>query len=86
MKITASLSPTDLLEKTASHFTYLEEFFHQTSSKFEFRVVIMNVNLPSNKVWSFRPFLRTLLSKADTMLIGKYNYNIKNSFLEPILA
>jgi hypothetical protein len=46
----------------------------------------MNFNLPSSKVWSILPFLRTLLLKVDTILIGKYNYNIKNSYLKPILA
>jgi hypothetical protein len=46
----------------------------------------MNFNLPSSKVKPFLPFLRTVLSKQDTILIGKYNYHIKKSFMTPILA
>jgi hypothetical protein len=45
----------------------------------------MNFNLPSSKVWTVLPLLRTPLSKGDSILIGKYNYRIKKSYLEPIL-
>jgi hypothetical protein len=75
------------LKIATSHSTYLEEVFwrnvmyHRESCRF-----IMNYNLPSSIIWSVLPFLRTLLSKGDTILIDKYNYHIQKSFLKPILA
>jgi hypothetical protein len=84
-KIWTWISPTDVFESAACHFTYLEELFHQTWRNLGIHVVIMYYS-SFKDIWSFLPFLRPLLLKGHDILIGKYNYHNKNSFLKPILA
>jgi hypothetical protein len=42
----------------------------------------MNYNLPSSKICSFLPFLRTLLTKGDNIPLWKVKFQLQKVFLE----